>query len=78
MSGVKNFDMTVGVHFLCTRQKIYLPFLPRASGRAVKFYPLSPPQAGEGDPFPPLAGGIKGRSQLSPRELHSPARKRGD
>ncbi|MDY0095854.1 MAG: FGGY-family carbohydrate kinase [Candidatus Vecturithrix sp.] len=37
-------------------------------GRAVTFYPLSPPQAGEGDPFPPACGGIKGgvrRSCLS-------------
>ncbi|MDY0094387.1 MAG: radical SAM protein [Candidatus Vecturithrix sp.] len=46
------------------RQRVASPFTPRA----VKFYPLSPPQTGEADPFPPACGGNKRGVTAFPRE----------
>jgi hypothetical protein len=50
------------------REELVSLLFPPASGRAVTFSPLSPPQAGEGDPFPPACGGNKRGVTVFPRE----------
>ncbi len=50
----------------------------RLRGRTVKFYPRSPPQAGEVNPFPPACGGNKKGGQFFPCENLTALRLQGE